>query len=352
MNEITAFLITMLAALAGSFLAKKCRLPAGAMTGAIVAVSIYNCLTAKAALPVFAKPCMQVMGGALLGHSISQKDLKKIPDIIKAAAVLIIALFLLNMTIGFVVWKLTDMNLATALLATAPGGVSDMALIAEDFGADMRIVSIMQMFRMFGIYLVFPPILRCTQKKGTGKRAAAGQRHSPKEQLNDTKNSWKYCLTTITAAFAGGALFNMAGIPAGYMVGSVVFCAVLNITKNRGYIPGDWRFFIQSVTGAIIGCQMTKEGLGLFGKLALPVLLLIGGMLIFTFLFGKIMARVSELDFQTSLLCLTPGGIQETSLLADDLGCDTPCVVVMHTIRLVVVICIFPVFLQFLAGVF
>lgn len=93
---------------------------------------------------------------------------------------------------------------------------------------------------------------------------------------------------------------------------------------------------------------MTREGLQLLGKLAMPVICMISGMLLFTFLFGMVMARVSELDFQTSLLCLTPGGIQETSLLASDMGCDTSAVVVLHTVRLVSVICIFPMILTIL----
>ena len=349
MNEISAFLITVMTALFGSFLAKKCRFPASAMTGAILSVAILNCITGRATVGQFTKPCMQIMGGALLGHNISRNDLKKINEMIKAAAVLVIAMFLLNMTTGLGVYRLTNMNLATALLATAPGGVSDMALIAEDFGADMRIVSILQLYRMFGIYLIFPPVLRYVQKRKerTGE-PFLDERAEKKERLDPEKG--KNCFFTLVVAFGGGCLVELFGMPAGFMVGSVASCAIMNICTERGHIPKNWRFFIQSVTGAVIGCQMTKESLMLLKQLMLPVICMICGMLLFTFLFGGIMSRVSKLDFQTSLLCLTPGGIQETSLLAADVGCDVSSVIVMHTVRLVVVICIFPMILSMFTG--
>lgn len=348
MNGVLAFVMTLLTALFGSWIAKKCRVPGGAMTGAILAVAVLNCTAGKASVPAGTKACMQVMGGALLGHGISRNDLKKMRSIIKAAVVLVSAMFLLNVTTGVGVFQLTDMNLATALLATAPGGVSDMALIAEDLGADMQIVSILQLFRMFGIYLIFPPVLRYAQKKGCIIRETMPASGQKKEMLVGGKG--KRCMLTLLAAFGGGYLLERLGMPAGFMVGSVAACAALNIWKGWGYIPKDWRFFIQSVTGAVIGCQMTKESLVLLRELILPVLCMISGMLLFTFLFGRIMAKVAELDYQTSLFCLTPGGIQETSLLAADMGCDVSAVIVMHTIRLVVVICFFPMLLTMAVG--
>lgn len=341
MEKTIAILMTIAVALLGSYIAKKIKIPAGAMTGAILAVAIFNCLTSYSVLPSYTKPCMQVMGGALLGHRICRRDLKKLSNILKAALVLIIALIALNLAVGFGVEKITDMNLSTALLSTAPGGVSDMALIADDLGADMQTVSIMQLFRLFAVYLIFPPILRLTQKKQNS--VISESRNVDKEQPQKKENyDIKNCILTVIIAFAGGYVLEKTGIPAGYMVGSVIACAIFNIGSGKGCIPNNWRFYIQSITGAIIGCTMTQESLKLLGQLALPIVLMVIGMIVSTYVFAAIMARVSELDFQTSLLCLTPGGIQETSLLADDLGCDTMSVVVMHTIRLVVVICIFP----------
>ncbi|WP_026506764.1 AbrB family transcriptional regulator [Butyrivibrio sp. MC2013] len=337
---------TILVGLIGSYTGKKLKLPSGAMVGSILAVSIFNCSLGAAVLPQVTKPCLQVLGGALLGHGISRGELQKAGSIIKAALVLVMTMLLLNLTTGTAVNHISDINLVTALLATAPGGVSDMALIAEDLGADMRIVSILQLFRMFAIYLIFPPLLRMVNKMPLMSSGADECAGGSMGKAGLKKGKRGDCLMTLAVAFAGGLALEMLGMPAGYMVGSVFAGAAWNIVTGRGYIPEDWRFYIQSLTGALIGCRMNKESLGLLGSLAVPVCCMVTGMLIFTFICGRVMAMISEIDLRTSLLCLTPGGIQETSLLAADMGCDVSAVVVMHTIRLIVVICIFPLLLS------
>lgn len=42
------------------------------------------------------------------------------------------------------------------------------------------------------------------------------------------------------------------------------------------------------------------------------------------------------------MLMCTPGGCQEMSLMADDLNCDAPKIVIIHTIRIFCVITFFP----------
>jgi membrane AbrB-like protein len=347
-NEIICFVLTLVIAVSGSIIAKKAKFPSGAMTGSILAVVIFNCLTGAAFLPKMTKPVMQIMGGALLGHAIGRGDLVKMKRITHAVFILIIALIMLNCTTAAGAYRFSGINLATALLATAPGGVSDMALIAEDLGADMQIVTILQLFRMLSIYFIFPPVLKFMDHiiddndhseylAGNYERQIKG-----KGKVN--------CVLTILISFAGGFIFYKAGIPAGFLIGAVAGSAAFNIFSEKGYIPNNWRFYIQSITGALIGSRMDMQSLIILKSLVKPALCMVTGMLIFTFLFGIIMAKRSEIDLKTSLLCLTPGGIQETSLMAADMGCDVSTVIVMHTIRLVSVICFFPIIMSLFFG--
>ena len=55
--------------------------------------------------------------------------------------------------------------------------------------------------------------------------------------------------------------------------------------------------------------------------------------------------RFTKLDFGISLLGCAPAGVQEMSLLADDLGVDSTKVAIMHTFRLSSVIAFFPMLL-------
>ena len=51
------------------------------------------------------------------------------------------------------------MDPVTALFACAPGGLTDMALIAADLGADSSKVAAMQMMRLVSVIALYPTII-------------------------------------------------------------------------------------------------------------------------------------------------------------------------------------------------
>jgi membrane AbrB-like protein len=386
MKVVTTFVIAAI----GGWLARRIKVPAGAMIGAIVSTALLNIFTEFTYVPSITKLVMQIAGGILLGHPISRGNLVMVKRLGKATIILISGLMLLNITLGILIHFICGMELSTSLFATAPGGVSDMALIADALGANTSIVSLMQLFRMFGIYLIFPPIIRLLTRKNrmnievnstivkqeevakSKRRLIAPRLPIQVEETGETSKKTRKTLIwksrkdkgeiqadnsknknlplTVLCGILGGVVLHILKVPAGGLVGSVLACSMYNIFTGKGYIPSRLRFPIQVGVGAIIGAQMTKESLVSFRTLVIPVFVMIIGLLVFTLLFGVLMNRTTKLDFSTCLLALTPGGIQETSLLAEELGCDTAIVIVMHTIRLVVVICIFPSLLSLLIG--
>lgn len=338
---------TLMIAALGGWLARKIRIPSGAMIGAIIATATLNTLTGWALVLPSMRLLMQVAGGILLGHSISKSNLSMIKSLGKATVILIVGLITLNITLGMIIHYTCGVDLSTSLFATAPGGVSDMALIADELGADTSVVSLLQLFRMFGIYFIFPPVMKMvSQRKCLSKQVAPTLEEKWKIVDIGKKKEDKSLLLTVLSGIVGGLILNLWNVPAGGLVGSVLACSLFNIITGKGYVPGGIRFPIQVGVGTIIGAQMTKNSLLSFRALVIPILIMLVGLLIFTFVFAILMTNSTNLDFSTCLLSLTPGGIQETSLLADDLGCDTATVIVMHTIRLVVVICIFPTLLS------
>jgi membrane AbrB-like protein len=58
---------------------------------------------------------------------------------------------------------------STSLLSLAPGGMDQMALLAHEVHADLSMVTGFQLFRLFFIYFVVPPMLRLFFKVGTKK---------------------------------------------------------------------------------------------------------------------------------------------------------------------------------------
>lgn len=337
--------VTLLAALAGGWCGKKLRIPAGAMVGAIAASAILNITTGAAYVPAAAKPVLQIAGGILLGHTIGRESLLLMKRIGRAVIILILGLIVLNITLSGIIHSLCKMDLTTALFATAPGGVSDMALIAEEFGADTGVISVIQLFRMFGIYLIYPPLLKRIAAYTSVRGEGPGENNEQELKTEIAGKQAGNILLTILSGVAGGLLLKNTGLPAGALIGSAAACSLWNIVTGRGMISAKVRFPIQAGVGSLIGAQMTFQSVISLKDLAWPIVIMLTGMIVYTFLFAFWMHKSSGMDFTTCLLALTPGGIQETSLLAQDLGGNMAVVIVMHTVRLVAVICIFPVLL-------
>jgi hypothetical protein len=56
------------------------------------------------------------------------------------------------------------------------------------------------------------------------------------------------------------------------------------------------------------------------------------------------------MDYATALFSCIPGGITEMGIVAGELGLPVPQIAMMHTCRIIAVICVMPLLLYLLAG--
>ncbi|MGN1250301.1 MAG: AbrB family transcriptional regulator, partial [Candidatus Spyradocola sp.] len=145
-----------------------------------------------------------------------------------------------------------------------------------------------------------------------------------------------------------GLLLHALGVSAGAMIGAMVGSATYCILKGKQKYPAALKTALQLCSGAYIGCRIDRATILGFGGLLLPLLVMLLGIFAFTFMTSSLMCRLSRLSRSTAMLASTPGGIQEMSLLSEELGADTPSVAVLHTARIVFVILCFPTLIQLL----
>ena len=358
------FIVIMHAAgLAGGFLAKKMRIPAGWLLGAMAFVVILNMVSGSAAqpYPIDLRRLVQIAAGAVIGVSITRADLVTLRRIIKAAAVLVVMLIGFNVLFAFFVSRLTAFDPITALFATAPGGVADMALIAEDFGADTRQVAILQLFRFVFIVSLFPFIVQRMVKPGkqktqpTATATAAETAPSPtkEETPRGLRNEWRRGLprklvkgiATFLAAGAGAALALRLGLPAGALIGALAVSVVLSTVFQIAWLPKWIKPAAQVFAGCFIGSQITLETLAYFRLMPLPMALVVVQLLVMTFSTAWVLRRACGMDHATSIFSSIPGGIAEMTLIAQDMGLRVPEILLMNTCRLIGVIFMMPILL-------
>ncbi len=150
--------ITMIAAGIGGFIGIRLKIPAGALIGAIVAVAAYNIFTGNAKIPGGFKIVAQIILGGVIGLSINMEAVKGLKTVIIPGLILVAVLFVFSVIAGLIISKTTGIDLYTALFSCSPGGLSEMAIIADSYGADLSKVILVHLIRILSVILFFPII--------------------------------------------------------------------------------------------------------------------------------------------------------------------------------------------------
>ena len=155
-----SFLFTIIVGIVGGIIGYFSHLPAGTMSCSMALVAYFNVKTHKAYMPIPLRKIIQSFGGALIGAKVTLGDVIALKDLILPIILIIIGFCLMNVLVGFFLYRTTKFSLSTALLSASPGGMSDISLMAEDLGANAPQVASMQFLRAIFIVGVYPIIIK------------------------------------------------------------------------------------------------------------------------------------------------------------------------------------------------
>ena len=140
---------------------------------------------------------------------------------------------------------------------------------------------------------------------------------------------------TILAALCAGLLVFKLKVPGGMLVGAILGAAALNVATGQAFIYPQTRMLAQALTGAYIGCMMTREDVRHLPRLIRPYLTVVASLLALNLAMAAFYFRVTDLDLLTCLFCAAPGGMSDTPLIAMDMGADSSVVAVMQFVRMI-----------------
>jgi len=336
------------AGVAGALLLRRLRIPAGTLIGALVAVMILNSFQSTATTyPKDLRVFVQIFSGLVIGTRFTRADIKTLKTMVFPVIILVVTLLTTNLLFAFIMYHFTSLSFMTSFFACAPGGVSDLALVATDFGAVMEHVALLQLFRLVSVIIVFPPIIRAMLK--IDETVSPAKEKSRAGSSKSVPIHW--FLATIACALTGGLFLNAAGIPAGAILGSIVGVALLNLASDKATYPRILKMLVQIAAGSYIGSRITIQTLFDIKILLLPAVILTIELFFMAFFTAAILHKICHLDWATSLFSSTPGGIQEMGLISDELGLETPKIVLMHTFRILAVLGVLPLIAGLFGGI-
>jgi uncharacterized protein len=140
---------------------KKLRSPAPFLVGPILGTAIIRLSGLHgSALPTSVLDLSQFMIGGYIGLLLKPEKLQHKAKIISLALLSGIVMIGCSVGLSMILIHLDPVTPSTSLLSLAPGGMDQVGILAHEIHADLSMVTGYQLFRLFFIYFVVPPILR------------------------------------------------------------------------------------------------------------------------------------------------------------------------------------------------
>lgn len=331
----------LVAAVAGSWLFYRCKIPAGALIGAIVFGAAYQILIGNGVFPTFVKPVVQAIAGGFIGQRIGRRDVAELKGILGAGLLMFACMVVYTLLVGGLMAAVTTLDLATALASTMPAGLSDTAIISADLGADPALSTVMQMVRLLFSVIVLPQLAFrvCARREGaqepTDPTLAPG--YKPPE-IRTPRNT----AITVAEAVGAGIVGKLLGVPAGALIFAVFAVAGRNIRTGRAYLPKWLRLGAQCVSGMCVGVGISMQDVQNMRHLLLPIAITLVSLLVCNYVCAILIHKLCRLEFSTCLFGAIPAGVSDMALIATEMGGDAPKVAVLHLVRYVGILTVMP----------
>lgn len=148
-------LLTAAAGLLSAAAFQRFRLPGGPLVGAMLGAGLLHVgVEGLAPMPTSVRVLAQIAIGTVVGTTVRREPILRLARRIPSVIVVTLAVVLAAAVAGVIIARATGLDLLTMLLATVPGGASDISAAALDLGPDAAIVAAFQLIRQVTIFAV------------------------------------------------------------------------------------------------------------------------------------------------------------------------------------------------------
>ena len=159
-RKVEKIIYTLVIAGVGGYIGLKLKIPAGAMVGAMLAVGAANLLGFSGQIPRDFRTVAQICIGGIVGLNITRETVAGLKALALPAAVLAVSMIGFGLLAGYIISRVSDMDIITAFFSSSPGGMTEMTLMAESAGGDAPQVALMQLARMLSIVTFLPLLIK------------------------------------------------------------------------------------------------------------------------------------------------------------------------------------------------
>ncbi|HCF8516120.1 TPA: AbrB family transcriptional regulator [Klebsiella pneumoniae] len=306
-RAIGHWLILLLLSVLFSSLLLRIHLPAALLLGPLIAGLILSLRGVKLSIP---RPCYlaaQAIVGCMIARAIN-------PSVFGV---------LFN---NWLLVRYSALPGATGAWGSSPGGASAMVVMAQEYGADVRLVALMQYLRV--LFVVGAAALVVCYALG----------NEAQEMTQDivwfpslTLNFPFTLLLTAVACWLGMRL----RIPSGAMLLPMLLGA---LAQGGGWLMlelPEWLLAMAyAVLGWTVGLQFNKAIFLLALKTLPQIIASIIGLILMCALMALALTHILQMDFMTAYLATSPGGLDTVAIIAAGTRADMSFIMALQTLRL------------------
>ena len=156
----------LVATLGGGFVAQRLKAPNAFVLGALaVAIPLTAMALTASAVPRWLVNLAQLLLGCSLGSRFNRSFLRRAPRFVGAVAATVVIAMVLSALFALALARVTGIHPATLILATAPGGVAEMAVTAKVLELGVPLVTSFHVARIVLLLLCTGPLFSWLQRR-------------------------------------------------------------------------------------------------------------------------------------------------------------------------------------------
>lgn len=228
---------------------------------------------------------------------------------------------------------------AEAYFGAAPGGFIESITLAEEAGADIRIVTVQHFLRIILVILLVPTALTLYVGHPVGSSAGATMSSAPASARG-------LVLVAIVAA-VGYGLGRRLHLPAQHLTGPLLCAAALSGSGLAVLqLPGPFVSAAQAVIGVSLGLRFYGMSLRMLLRGAGLTLIVVLAMGVIGLVLMLGIHRATGMAPEFLVLIYAPGGLTEMGLIALSLSGNSAVVVLHHVLRIIATVLMMNGFLR------
>ncbi len=317
---------TLAIAAAGGLTLGLLGMPAGYLSGSILAVAAASLAGRPMLMPTPVVRVLLVLIGISLGAVVTPATLNGIATYPLSIAILIVAMACTSFCGAGYLRVVHGWDKVTAYLAAAPGGLSQMMALAAELEVDMRSVAIVQTVRVAVIAVGLPAGLSMLGLVGHARRSVGGTFNIA--QLDEL--AILVAASTVVAIIA-----NRIRFPGGLLFGAMLTSAALH---GSGYIHVVMPWWLTNAVmiafGAVTGSRFAGTPLRMLADFTGAALGSFAVAVAVTAIFAAGLVGILALPVSEVMIAYAPGAVDAMMLLALALNLDPVYVGAHHLVRI------------------